>query len=478
MAGVGIQLNRIFSKNSVLTSAYGIVFSIGYSIGPMLMLMGCLLIMYNTLGFSKITYSERDLFSCTVLYIFLFSLLTSAPFNSTLSKYITDRIYLEKNGDIRPCMYVGIILNITLSAAIGIPFCIRLIFVGHVDIYYVFTSFLGYLSLTLVWAAMVYNSIFKHYKKILKYFFAGMMSTFLLSLLFRYLLYFSVTFSMLLSLTIGFMEIAVLEYANVLRNFTKNSYNYRGALGYFKTYWKLIVSNFLYIFGLFAHNFVFWTLPWHLVVASSYVCNEPYDMASCVAMLTNISASVVFLAIIEMHFHERYADYINNVLGGNLERIEITKNRMFRTLASQMISLVQIQFVVSITIYLLVNTLQQKIGISGLTMQIYPMLAVGYFVAYDMYSEMMFLYYFDDLNGSLISSIIFSVISLTGSYFASHLATIWYGSGFALAAICSFTYIYFRLRWVEKNLDYRIFCKGTILKTAKGEMPPPEIYHR
>jgi len=478
VAGIGIQLNRIFSKRTVTTSLYGIVFSINYAIGPMLLVILCLLLMYKALGFNEVGYVDRELFSCSLLYIFLFSLLTVAPFNSTLSKYMTDRIYLEHYDDIRPCAYMGIILNLSFSSLLGIPFYLRVILVGHVPAYYVFTSYIGYLSMTLVLAAMIYNSILKHYKKISKFFMFGMLTALLLSLLFRYVLHFSVTYSMLLSLTIGFLQIAIMEFSNILRNFHANSYNYRGAFSYFRIFWKLIVSNFLYIFGLFAHNFVFWSLPWHLVILNSYVCNQPYDLASCIAMLTNISASVLFITRTEMHFHQRYADYTHAVNGGKLDSIEKAKQRMFSTLASQILALVQIQFIVSVVLYLIANILLPLYGFSGMTMQIYPLLSVGYFIAYIMYSGMLFLYYFNDLTGSLISSVIFSSISLGASFISAHLPIMWYGSGFTVAAFCSFTFIYFRLRWVEKNLNYFTFCTGTVLKPAEGEMPPAEVFQR
>ena len=96
MAGIGIQLNRIFKKRTVTSSIYGIAFSVNYAIGPMLTVIGCLLLMYSVLGFSEVHYSERELFSSSVLYIFIFSLLTTSPFNATLSKYMTDKIYLDK----------------------------------------------------------------------------------------------------------------------------------------------------------------------------------------------------------------------------------------------------------------------------------------------------------------------------------------------------------------------------------------------
>lgn len=35
----------------------------------------------------------------------------------------------------------------------------------------------------------------------------------------------------------------------------------------------------------------------HLV--KTFVCNQPYDMATCLAMFTNLSASVIFISRVE-----------------------------------------------------------------------------------------------------------------------------------------------------------------------------------
>lgn len=478
MAGIGIQLNRIFKKRAVTSSLYGIAYSLVYTIGPLLIVIGCILLMYKLLGFHAAGYLERELFSCSVLYIFIFSLLTTAPFNSVLSKYMTDRIYLDHFDDVRPAAYLGMIMNLTFSSMVAVPFYLRVYLVGGVPAYYVFTCYMGYLSLTLVLAALVYNSIMKHYKKVFQYFFSGMLVTFLLALFFCRLLRFSVPYSMLLGLTVGFMLIAILEFANVLRYFRGNSFNYRDPLVYFKRYWQFIIANFMYIFGLFAHNFIFWTVPWNLVVVNSYVCNQPYDMAALIAMFTNITVTVLFVTRVEMHFHGRYAEYMNAVIGGELDSIVIAKKRMFRALSSLMISLVQVQFIISIIVFILVNILLPLYGFAGTTMQVYPLLAVGYFITFAMYSGILFLYYFNDVTGPVFGSLIFAFVSLGGSALATRLPVVWSGSGFTLAAFLAFTFIYFRLRWLESNFDSHVFCRGRILQRGEGKIPPAEVFRR
>jgi len=478
MAGIGIQLNRIFQKRTVTSSIYGIAFSVSYTVGPMLLVVGCLLLMFSVLGFNEVPYSERELFSSSLLYIFIFSLLTTSPFNATLSKYMTDEIYLDHFDDVRASAIVGITANLTLSSLVAVPFYLRVLIVGQVPLYYVFTCYMGYLSLTLIFSVMIYNSILKNYKKIAWYFAAGMTTAFALSLLLRFVLHLGITYSMLLALTVGFLLIAILELANVLRYFRKNSYNYAAPMRYFAKYWHFTAANFLYIFGLFAHNFVFWTLPWHLVVVNSYVSNQAYDMASFIAILTNISGSIFFLTTAEMHFHERYSEYLSSVINARLDRIEEAKTRMFRTLSMQLLSLVQMQFIVSVILFFLVYAFLPTLGFSGLTMQIYPLLAVGYFFSQIMYSCILFLYSFNDTRGSLTASLLFASISLGASFLSARLPGEWYGAGFTLAALVTFLYLFFRLRWLEQNIDYYVFCTGTVMEPAKGKRPPDVVFRR
>ena len=316
MAGIGVKLNNIYGKNTLTTDVIGMGYSTVMTIAPMLTVIGALCIMEYFLDFSSVGYVTRELFSCTVLYIFIFALLTASPFNSVLSKYMSDVIYEETYADIMACYYVGLFLNILLSSLVGIPFCIHEYLVGKVDIIYVFTGYCGFIALVFVFYSMLYLSICKDYKKISFFFIIGMTVTVLLSFWFVRGLHKSITYSMLLALTIGFWLIAALEFSVVRSYFRENSGNYRAVFGYFKEYWPLVATNFLYTLGLYIHNFVFWTTDLRMIVVCSFVCVQPYDMATCLAMFTNISASVIFISRVEMHFHERYKAYSEAVIGG------------------------------------------------------------------------------------------------------------------------------------------------------------------
>ena len=477
MAGIGIKLNRIFEKNTMTTNIVGFFYSTVVTIAPMLLVIANILLMGKALGFSQEGYAARELFACTVLYIFVFSLLTAAPFNAVLSKYMSDVIYEERYEDILPCFYIGLLLNMLLSILIGVPFCIWEHLVGNVDIFYVFTGFCGYISLVFVFYSMLYLSICKDYKKISFFFLTGMVVAFLLSALLVFQFHVDIAYSMLLGLVAGFFVIACLEIAMVKQYFRRNSNQYRKVLRYFGTYWKLVVTNFLYILGLYIHNFVFWSTDLKMTVAKSFLCAPAYDIATCLAMFTNISATIIFISHIEMHFHERYKAYSEAVIGGRGADIENAKKRMFQQLSGEIMNLVRIQFIISVVLFLVCIVVLPQYGFSGLVMQIYPCLAAGYFILFIMYAAIIFLYYFDDLTGSMLTAFSFCGGTFAGSLAATHLAEIWYGVGLVFGAFLGWTVAYQRLRWVEKHMDVHVFCRGTLLKRGKGKQPDGKVYN-
>ena len=93
MAGIGVKLNKIYKKNTVTTDIIGFFYSTVVTIAPILVVIINLVLMQYALKFNTVGYFDRELFSCTVLYIFIFSLLTTSPFNAVLSRYMSDVIF-------------------------------------------------------------------------------------------------------------------------------------------------------------------------------------------------------------------------------------------------------------------------------------------------------------------------------------------------------------------------------------------------
>lgn len=476
MAGIGVRLNQIFEKNTLIADLIGFGYSTIVTVAPMFLIIGNIILMGETLELSKVGYAPRELMSCTILYMFIFSMLTTAPFNSVLSKYMSDVIFEERYEDIRPCFYIGLLMNVVLSCLLGIPFCIHEVLVGKIGVLYAFTGFCGYMGCVLVFYVIKYLQICKDYKKITIFFFVGMAFSFLLSLVLVHVFSFPVTDAMLSSITAGFLLIACEELAMVKRYFKKNSGRYRPVLTYMKKHWMLIVTDLFYTMGLYIHNFVFWTTDIKMVVADSFVCAPSYDMATCLAMFTNISSTVILISRLEMHFREKYKAYSEAVIGGRAVDIRNAQKRMFRQLAAELMNLVRIQFIISISIFLICVVMLPQYGFSGLVMQIYPSLAAGFFILFLMYAAIIFLYYFNDLIGAMLTSLFFLGGILGVTVYAAGLSETWYGIGVIVGSLLGWCVAYLRLRWVERHLDEHIFCAGILIKYAKGKKLPSKVY--
>ncbi|MDE7015070.1 MAG: exopolysaccharide Pel transporter PelG [Kineothrix sp.] len=478
MAGVGVRLNKIFEKRSLLADFIGFIYSTAITVTPMVLVILDIFLMGIVLDFGSVAYLDRELFSCTILYIFIFALLTTSPLNASISKYMQDVIYEERFEDILPCYYMGMFLTLCFGCLFAVPFCLWEYFIGGVWIFYVFTGFCGYIALVLAFYSMIYLLVCKDYQLISIFFLLGLTVAFLEALILRFWFHWDVSFSMLFAMTSGFFLIAVMEFGTTKRYFRKNSNRYKPVLIYFKKTWPLIATNFLYTLGLYIHNFVFWTTDMRIVVVKSFVCNQPYDMATCIAMFTNISATIIFTSRIEMHFHDKYKVYSEAIIGGKAADIENTKQRMFRQLASELMSLVRIQFIISVTVYLLCIVILPQIGFAGLVMRIYPCLAVGYFILFLMYAEILFLYYFKDMKGAVLTTAGFCLVTFLGSIVATYLSELWYGIGLVIGSFAGWTIAYMRIRWMEKHLTAFIFGQGTLIKIRKGKAPVSMVYCR
>jgi len=465
LAGIGFELKKIFREQSVFHTLRGAIYSSFATIGPVLMIVVNLIVMYFVLDYVKVDYAERDLFASTILYVFIFSLIITAPLNSVLSRYIADKIFQEKREDIMPSYYVGLIVNIVMAGLIGIPFALWEVFVGKVNPLFVLLSYCMFTALTLVFFNMTYVSALKEYKRISMAFLVGMTVTFIVAFVSRKLFGMAVTTAIILGFTVGFLIIGFWLYSLIRGFFAENSRNYRDCINYIKYFKMLFLTNLFYILGLYVHNFVFWWFSdFSIVVRNTFRSAPVYDMSTCLAMFTNISTMVIFMVQVEVNFHDRYQAYCQEVIGGTGSYIYAAKREMFRTLLKEVMHIIQIQMIITVVIFLVAIIFLPQFGFGGMVMVIYPGLAAAYFLIFVMYSLVIFLYYYDDEKGALLTTLVFFIGTFIGTIISLKLTSNLYGLGTFIGAFCGWSMGYYRLKHIEKNLDKHIFCNGELIK--------------
>lgn len=475
MAGIGYELKKIFKEESILSLVRGITYSTVITIGPTVVVISTLIALYIVLGWVSISYYERELLASTILYGFIFSLLVTAPFNGIMSRYIADKIYEEEYDHILPSFYTGIFLNIIVASILGIPFILRVIFIGKVDPLFGLVSYLLYMSLVISFYTMIYLSATKDYKMIALFYIVGMLFAFGLANLLRYF-GFSIINAILYGMTTGFLIIATLEFSYMKKYFTTNSGKYGDCLSYFRDKKDIWISNLFYILGLYVHNFVFWTHPSRITVAKSYISMQSYDMASFLAMFTNISTIILFTVMAETKFHTKYQKYNESVIGNTWQQIEMAKHGMFKLLVQQMKYILSIQFIITSTIFLIGILVFPKIGFSGQIFAIYPSLVAAFISIFTMYCNIIYMFYFNDQIGARYTSILFFIAVLAGSLVSINLSDQFYGMGAFFGAFIGWSFSYFRIRFIERNFDEHIFCKVDIIEQKSESMPSSVVY--
>nr|MCR5545879.1 exopolysaccharide Pel transporter PelG [Lachnospiraceae bacterium] len=259
MAGIGVKLDKIYEKNTLITTLSGMSYSTIVTIAPMIIVMVSIYIMMQILGFGELEYADRELFSCTILYIFIFALIATSILNAVISRYIADVIFDEHYDAVMPCFYFCLFLTLIFGLVPAVPFFIHEYMVGQVDPIFIFLSFVGYVALIFVFYSMLYLNICKEYERTTLFYLIAMVVGVGSSWLLDSIMEWDVIYSMMTGVDIALTLLCILEYAQLLKFFPGNDHNYTRVVGHFKTYWSLIVSNTLYIFGLYIHNFIFWT---------------------------------------------------------------------------------------------------------------------------------------------------------------------------------------------------------------------------
>lgn len=454
MAGIGFELKKVFRKSGFFNVFKGVLYASASTIGPIILVITALLAINTMMNYFNIPYFQREILSSAILYAFVFSLIIATSIGTVLSRYISDKIFNEEEEDIIPSLYGSIALVTCITGILGIPFYIS----ANLNYIFSFGAYSLLMILSIVFVLMHYVSAIKEYRKITAAFLIGiLLGTIIGSILF-YIFKIELTYVILYSMTICFFFTAI-YMLNVIRSFFKeDSKKYFEFLEYFREYKLIFISGLFYILGLYVHNFIFWFSPIGNVVADTYRCSYTYDMASFLGMFTNLSATVIFVVKVETNFHQKYQRYCYAVMGGSLNEIKMAKKDMSRVLNHELFFITEVQLIITLTLICAGIALLPMFGFGGSVLDIYPILALGYYAVFMMYFLIVFLYYFDDQKGAVYVSGIFLITTILMSILTVGMGVAFYGLGLLIGGIFAWIAGFFRLKALLKDIDYHMFC--------------------
>ncbi|MCR5792031.1 MAG: exopolysaccharide Pel transporter PelG [Lachnospiraceae bacterium] len=478
MAGIGFELKKIYREESIVGNIAGAAYSILVTVGPTIIVMLALLTIYLLLGYGKVPYGERELLSSTILYIFIGAVVLTAPINAVFSRYLADRIFAEEFQSILPSYYTGLAIVCTLATLVSAPVCYRLIVVGGVEPVFVLFAYIFWMSEMILYFSMTYLYATKDYRFISTSFIVGMIVALAISFGLYEFAGQLVSNSIITGFAIGTLLIAVLNGTYIRYYFRNHNKNYTQCLTYFGKYKLVFGANLLYFLGLYIHNFIYWMSKDRLVVAKTFVTMQSYDMATCLALITNLSILIIFTVLAETKFHDKFQKFVAAINGATLATIEKEKSGLFRLLMKQITQVFAIQTVITATIYLAFEIFLPSLGIAGMIMEIYPALAVAFLAIFLMYCNIVYFYYFDDNVGAFWSSLIFFLCTAAGTWVAKDYAVAYYGMGALFGGVVGWTFTYFRIRYMEKHFEAHVFCSQIITTKRTGVKAESIVYQK
>lgn len=464
MAGIGFELKRLFKKRSIMSNFAGMLYSVFATIGHMLIIIVVLFVINLVMKIKGFGEMNKELFSAIVLYAFIFSLTFTSGIAMVVSRYIADKMFKEQEEDIIPSMYGAVALSVMFSGIIGIVFYSF----SKLDFMINFAGFLLFMELGVVFILMVYVSAIKEYKYIANSFFAGSGVIIALVLIFSNTRIFWNVQWLLIAMDIGFFIMLAGIFISIKKFFVKKSNNYFDFLKYFQKYKMLFLINSFYTIGLYAHNFVMWYFSnLQTVTADIFVYAMDYDMSTFVAMLTIMPVTVMFVVRTETAFYDFYKEYLTCVRSGSLPQIEKARKEMIQCLGRELVFLIEVQFIISLFLIVIGIPALQTVGLSWITIDIFPFLAGGYYFSFLMFAIMTVLIYFQNYIDALKVAVAFAVLNTMFTYITTRLGVEYYGLGMIAAGLVCLVAGIERIVYTLNHINYMVFCSQKLILDNK-----------
>jgi len=304
MAGIGIRLQSLATRGSILGATTAYLSATIITAGPWLSGVAALFILRVTTA-PYLSEADHALLFATIVAVFAASLIVAGGPQMLITRYIADRLYLNDIASIAPTG-AGVLFLVIPFMFISTPFLILAPF--HFQ-YRVLVSTL-FVTLSMLWIIMLFISAVYQYMYIVVIFLLcyslGILASFILTP--QYGLLGSLggfTAGQLLCLSLLIMLI-YLEFPS-----SKGvSFAY---LGYLRKYWNLLIIGMLYAISVWVDSFLFWISSHGLVIAHFYHLFPPYDTAKFIAALSTVPAVVIFFVHLETNFDYHYQSFYRSI---------------------------------------------------------------------------------------------------------------------------------------------------------------------
>ncbi len=458
MAGIGFQLKKLFYKRGIGATLKAYFYSTFVSIGPVIVSVLAITFLQYILRILEVDRTEMELLQATIMYSFMFAVITSSGFCMYISRYLSDVLFSEKKEDILPALITSITLALMICGAFGIIFYLR----SPLPTDYKVLSYLLYIGIVVEMLLAVFVSAINDYKEVSLAFVVGFLVAILVGYVVNEFEILEITNTVILSFDICIFIVSVMLVRSINKFFNKKSKTH---LSFFKAFHKIFplwIINTFYTSGLYTHFFAYWFFAEIAqTVRGTYLYAPHYDIPASFAFLTIMPTLVLFVVKLETGFYLKYRSYfhmINN--GACYEDIKVAKIEMRKVLNKEIIYIMEIQLFFSILAMVLGLKFLPYLGFTASMIDMYSILITGYYCAVITFVIMTILLYFNDVKSAIIISASLTLFGFVFSYVSIQFGEAYYGVGFFVGSLLALVIALIRLKVYMVNIEFHVFCKS------------------
>jgi uncharacterized membrane protein len=245
---------------------------------------------------------------------------------------------------------------------------------------------------------------------------------------------------MLASFNIGLLLIVFPLMALVFLQYGMRSNSIFAFTGYFRGYWELAASGFLYNFGIWIDKWIMWFAPGRVVHPSGMIYHPNYDTAMFLAYLSIVPSLALFVFSVETSFFKKYLGYFRDVLRhANFKKIQQNQQVLREHVFSNTRGFIVLQGSICFLAIILAPRLFDMFSVNYLQMGMFRLGVAGTLFQILSVFLMIVLSYFDDRKTVVLLQFLFVISNALLTIISMNMGFPYYGLGFLLASLLTFT---------------------------------------
>ncbi|MEW6277757.1 MAG: exopolysaccharide Pel transporter PelG [Candidatus Eremiobacterota bacterium] len=466
MAGIGFKLRAYTQEGTLIGFTKAYFHAAMVASGPWILTVLSLVACQILIARAGLDHRKSQFLMETVIYIYAFTLITTAPLQLGIIRYLADQLDALRLDSHFPALISVTAISGIFHAVVGFTFMLGV----ETTWAYRLTATALFVLVSEVWVLMAFIGAVRAHHLVGTAFASGAVVAITMAILLpRTSLGWEPqeeVLAYLVALVLGQATILAIGLTALAREFEFHSRWNFDWWPYLKRYPALAISGFFYYLALWIGNFTYWFAPGPLreLMRPGYLwAFPPIDLAAFFAQMTILPAVIVFYVHTETDFYENYRGFFNAILARKgLDRVIAARQKMIKDLKDAFYSILVIQLTCTLGAMVFAPFLYGFYDFDHYRVHLFRVCALGAAPQVMLLFVLVVMYYFQFYRQALITTILAFTAAFLTALWTLRAGLEYYGIGLFVG--CMLGLVVGSL-WLFKRLhllEYLIFTNQPV----------------